>query len=65
MTERIYYRPIQPGAYYPTIPRIEPPASWSDRKRAMYRFNVLVRRLPRTEPGWYLRMSKSYPKETA
>lgn len=51
--------------YYPTIPLITPPASWSPRKRAMYRELRNVSRAPRTRGGFYLWLSKAFKKEAA
>ena len=49
--------------YYPTIPRICIPASWSARKRAMYALLVNASKLTRTTPGFYARLGISFRME--
>jgi hypothetical protein len=51
--------------YYPTIPALTPPAHWSPRKTAMYTFLRQARRLPRTKPGFYVKLGKSFKKEAS
>ena len=53
---------MQVALYYPTIPRITPPADWSQRKTAMYRQLWQWAKLPRTEGGFYLRMSQRFKR---
>jgi hypothetical protein len=49
--------------YYPTIPALTPPAHWSPRKTAMYTLLRQACRLPRTKPGFYLRLGRSFRRE--
>jgi hypothetical protein len=53
---------VQIALYYPTIPRITPPADWSQRKTAMYRQLWQWSKLPRTEGGFYLRMAQRFKR---
>ena len=56
---------MQVALYYPTIPRITPPADWSQRKTAMYRQLCQWSKLPRTEGGFYLRMSQRFRRQVS
>jgi hypothetical protein len=50
--------------YYPTIPVLKPvPAHWSPRKTAMYALLRHGSRLPRTKPGFYQRLGRSFKRE--